>query len=197
MVIANLALSLWCGTLVHTVKWNKIIPLNNRRETTGSAQNSAATTLSWSFIGLHSFPQLNSIIHQRQQLCLVRARKRQRRNSHGSYNLRKVLNLSTCLDKTLNLVEEHENYLISLLGHQNSFKFTTLSKTIFMHEQYLTSVSYFKGYLCTSKAIASQTQSFSISVEAGSSILGVMRSTMAEEVITRRRLKGFTRDVWV
>ena len=173
VVIANLALSLLCGNLVHTVKWNKIIPLNNRREITGSGQNSAATaTLSWSFIGLHTFVQLNSIIHQRQQLCLVRARKHQRRNSHGLYNLQQVLNLGSCLDKTLNSVEVLEKYLISLLGHQNSFKFTTLSKTIFMHEQYLTSVSYFKGCLCTSDAIVSQTQSFSISIVVESSILG-------------------------
>ena len=62
-VIANLALSLLCGTLAHTVKWNKIIPLNNRREITGSAQNFAATTLSWSFIGLHTSAQLNSCSH--------------------------------------------------------------------------------------------------------------------------------------
>ena len=106
-------------TLVHTVKWNKIIPLNNRREITGSGQNSAATaTLSWSFIGLHTFAQLNSIIHQRQQSCLVRARKHQRRNSHSLYNHQKVLNLSSCLDKTLNLVEVLKKYLNSLLGHQ-------------------------------------------------------------------------------
>ena len=125
-----------------------------------------------SHIGFHTFAQLNSIIHQRQQLCLVRARKHQRRNSHGLYNLQQVLNLGSCLDKTLNSVEVLEKYLISLLGHQNSFKFTTLSKTIVIHEQYLTSVSYFKGCLCTSNTIVSQTQSFSISILVESSILG-------------------------
>ena len=52
---------------------------------------------------------------------------------HGSYNFEKVLNSVKVLEK----------YLLSLLGLEKSLKFTTLSKNIFVHEQYFTSVSLF------------------------------------------------------
>ena len=52
---------------------------------------------------------------------------------HGSYNLEKVLNSVKVLEKCL----------ISLLGLEKSLKFTTLSKNIFGHEQYFTSLSFF------------------------------------------------------
>ena len=58
-----------------------------------------------------------------------------------SYYLDKVLKCSCCLEKSFNSVKVLEKYLISLLGLEKSLKFTTLSKTIFVHEQYLTSVS--------------------------------------------------------
>ena len=63
--------------------------------------------------------------------------------AHGWYNLEKVLKFSSCLEKSSNSVEVVEKYLFSLLGLEKSLKFTTLSKTIFVHEQYLTSVSLF------------------------------------------------------
>ena len=47
---------------------SKCISLLSRQEVKKKNKKSAATTLSWSFIGLHTFAQLNSIIHQRQQL---------------------------------------------------------------------------------------------------------------------------------
>ena len=59
------------------------------------------------------------------------------------YNLEKVLNFGSRLEKSLNSVKVLEKYLISLLGLEKSLKFTTLSKNIFVHERYLTSVSLF------------------------------------------------------
>ena len=47
--------------------------------------------------------------------------------THSSYNLEKVLNFSSRLEKSLNLVKVLEKYMISLLGLEKSFKFTTLS----------------------------------------------------------------------
>ena len=84
---------------------------------------------------------------------------------HSSYNLEKVLNFSSCLEKSLNSVKVLEKYLISLLGLEKALKVTTLCKSIFVPEQYLNSVSYFK--CCTSDAIASDTQSFFQSVFCG------------------------------
>ena len=55
----------------------------------------------------------------------------------GSYNFEKVLNFSSYLAKSLNSVMVLEKYLISLLGLEKSLKFTTLSKIIFVNEQYL------------------------------------------------------------
>ena len=52
---------------------------------------------------------------------------------HGSYNFEQVLNSVKVLEK----------YLISLLGLEKSMKFTALSKKIFVHEQYFTSVPLF------------------------------------------------------
>ena len=52
---------------------------------------------------------------------------------HGSYNFEQVLNSVKVLEK----------YLISLLGLEKSLKFTTLSKKIFVHEQYFTAVPVF------------------------------------------------------
>ena len=46
---------------------------------------------------------------------------------HGSNNLEKVLNFSSRPEKSLNSVKVLEKYLISLLGLENSLKFTTLS----------------------------------------------------------------------
>ena len=47
------------------------------------------------------------------------------------------------LEKVLNSVKVLEKCLISLLGLEKSLKFTTLSKNIFVHEQYFTSLSFF------------------------------------------------------
>ena len=47
--------------------------------------------------------------------------------NHGSYNLEKVLNFSSRLEKSFSLVKVLEKYLISLLGLEKSLKFTTLS----------------------------------------------------------------------
>ena len=49
----------------------------------------------------------------------------------GSYNLENVLNFSSCLEKSLISVKVLEKYLISLLGLEESLKFTTLSKNMF------------------------------------------------------------------
>ena len=46
---------------------------------------------------------------------------------HGLYNLEKFLKLSIHVEKYLNLVKVLEKYFISLLGHEESLKFTTLS----------------------------------------------------------------------
>ena len=50
---------------------------------------------------------------------------------HGSYNLEKVLNFSSCLEKSLISVKVLEKYLISLLGLEESLKFVTLSENMF------------------------------------------------------------------
>ena len=47
--------------------------------------------------------------------------------NHGCYNLEKVLNFSSRLEKSFNLVKVLEKYLISLLGLEKSLKFTTMS----------------------------------------------------------------------
>ena len=60
---------------------------------------------------------------------------------HGSYNLERVLDFSSCLEKSLILVKVLEKYLISSLGLEKCSKFATLSGNIFVHEQYVTSVS--------------------------------------------------------
>ena len=62
---------------------------------------------------------------------------------YGSHNLEKVLNFGSCLEKSLISVKVLEKYFISLLGLEKSLKFATLSENIFVHEQYLTSVSWF------------------------------------------------------
>ena len=46
---------------------------------------------------------------------------------HGSYNLEKVLNFGSRLEKSFNLVKVLEKYLISLLGLEKSLKFNNLS----------------------------------------------------------------------
>ena len=48
--------------------------------------------------------------------------------THGSFNLKKVFNFSSHLEKSLNLVKVLEKNLISLLGLEKSLKFTTLFK---------------------------------------------------------------------
>ena len=45
---------------------------------------------------------------------------------HGAYNLEKVLNFSSCFEKSSNSVKVLEKYLISLLGLKKSLKFTKL-----------------------------------------------------------------------
>ena len=45
---------------------------------------------------------------------------------HDSYNLEKVLNFSSRLEKSFNLVKVLEKYLISLLGLEKSLKFTII-----------------------------------------------------------------------
>ena len=62
---------------------------------------------------------------------------------HGSHYLEKVLKCSSCREKFLNSVKVLKKYLISLLGLEKFLKFTTLSKNIFEHEQYLSFVSLF------------------------------------------------------
>ena len=47
--------------------------------------------------------------------------------THGSYNLEKVLNFTSHLEKSLNSLEVLEKYLISLSGLKKSLKFKTLS----------------------------------------------------------------------
>ena len=46
---------------------------------------------------------------------------------HGSYNLEKVLNFGSRLEKSFNLVKVLEKYLISLLGLEKSLKSNNLS----------------------------------------------------------------------
>ena len=46
---------------------------------------------------------------------------------HGSYNLEKVLNFGSRLEKSFNLVNVLEKYLIFLLGLEKSLKFSNLS----------------------------------------------------------------------
>ena len=43
---------------------------------------------------------------------------------HGSYNLEKVLNFGSRLEKSFDLVKVLEEYLISLLGLEKSLKFS-------------------------------------------------------------------------
>ena len=47
--------------------------------------------------------------------------------NHASYNLEKVLNFSSHLEMSFNLVKVLEKYLIFLLGLEKSLKFTTMS----------------------------------------------------------------------
>ena len=47
--------------------------------------------------------------------------------NHASYNREKVLNFSSHLEKSFNLVKVLEKYLIFLLGLEKSLKFTTMS----------------------------------------------------------------------
>ena len=47
--------------------------------------------------------------------------------NHGSYDLEKVLNFSSHLEKSFNLVKVPEKYLISLLGLEKLLEFTTMS----------------------------------------------------------------------
>ena len=49
------------------------------------------------------------------------------RTAHGSYNLEKVLNFGSRLEKSFNLVKVLEKYLISLLCLEKSLKFSNLS----------------------------------------------------------------------
>ena len=44
--------------------------------------------------------------------------------SHGSYNLEKVLNFNSHLEKSLNLVKVLEKYLITLARHEEFLMFS-------------------------------------------------------------------------
>ena len=60
---------------------------------------------------------------------------------HGSYNLEKVLNFSSCLEESFIWVKVLEKNLTSLSGLEKSLKLATLSENIFVLQQYLTTVS--------------------------------------------------------
>ena len=51
---------------------------------------------------------------------------------HGSYNLEKVLNFNSHLEKSFNLVKVLEKHLISLVGHEKSLIFSNLCTHLFI-----------------------------------------------------------------
>ena len=58
---------------------------------------------------------------------------------HSSYNIEKVLNFASCLEKSSNSVYVPTKYLISLLGLERSFKFSTL----FMPDTFFCKMRFF------------------------------------------------------
>ena len=70
---------------------------------------------------VHNYPEWIAGMHQ-----FIGRLKRTIILYHGSYNLQKVLNFNSRLEKSLNLVKVLEEYLISLIGHEKSLKFSNL-----------------------------------------------------------------------
>ena len=68
----------------------------------------------------------------------------------------------SCLEKSLNSVKVLEQYLISLLALEKSLKLSTLSETFWTMSNILLLFVCFKCCFCTSDAIASNAQSFSL-----------------------------------
>ena len=105
-------------------------------------------------------PHLNEREHARepQKRLLIKSRllSQATRAMVRTYDHEKVLNFSSCLEKSLNSTKALEKYFISLLDLEMSLKFTTLSIFFCMSNILL----LFFILICTSDEIASHTQSF-------------------------------------